>query len=171
MVLSIVHSIFPLKNWVHVRMRAEKWGWKNGAVNCSQHILFAPRRQLPAGRPPVLTEQPTINIFFLELIFYFSRPTVSVSPTVVGSLFTLSLAKPSLSFDIHPSTSHNRFILTIDIFFIPSDCPSQITKVTSFYVSLFGGCSLHVFVPGNDFAFVCHCLFVGQVMSPHLSEG
>ena len=129
----------------------QRKGWKNGAVNCSQHILFAPRRQLPAGRLPVLTEQPTINIWFFRIDFFFFLQfcsQLSVFPRQLHqcgifvyppSCQAISLSPP---FDIHPSTSHNRFILTIDIFFIPNDCPSQITKVTSFYVSLFGGCSL-----------------------------
>ena len=113
MELSIVHSIFSLKNWVYVRVRAEKRGWKNVAVNCSQHILFAPRRQLPAGRLPVLTEQPTINIWFFRIdSFLFSsifQPTVSVSPTApsVWDLCLPSLLPSHLSFPSfwHPSVN------------------------------------------------------------------
>ena len=107
--LSIVHSIFSLKEWVV----SEKGVWKNGAVNCSQHILFAPRRQLPAGRLPVLTEQPTINIWFFRIdSFLFSsifQPTVSVSPTApsVWDLCLPSLLPSHLSFPSfwHPSVN------------------------------------------------------------------
>ena len=115
-------SEWGLKNGVE-KMVLSEWGLKNGAekmVLSIVHSIFSLLRAASCLLGPARTHRAANNKYFLPSIdfFLFSRPTVSVSPTVVGSLFTQSLAKPSLSFDIHPSTSHNRFIILIHTWYL-----------------------------------------------------
>ena len=70
---------------------------------------------------PVFTEQPTINIFFSSFsnIRQIFGPTVSVSgtaPSVQDLCLPSAVPTHLFPFDIHPSTSHNRFIVIFTIF-------------------------------------------------------
>ena len=81
---------------------------------------------------PVFTEQPTINIFspLFSNIRQIFGPTVSVSgtaPSVQDLCLPSAVPTHLFPFDIHPSTSHNRFIVIFtisDIFSLQmSGCP------------------------------------------------
>ena len=92
---------------------------KCSAVNCWEHILFAPRRQLPAGPCQCsLSNQQSIFFSFSNIRQIFG-PTVSVSgtaPSVQDLCLPSAVPTHLFPFDIHPSTSHNRFIVIFTIF-------------------------------------------------------